>query len=348
MVSPKEVDQQAVRQVHDMEVVTLPAVGLQRGGRMDFMASLARATLRAHRCFRRHRPDAVLSMGGFAGAGPVLAARTLRLPVYLHESNAVPGRANRWLARFAREVFVGFPSAASRFRRGAAAVGTPVRPQFTRAESTGCRRLLGLNPDRPVVLVAGGSQGAFGINDLVTRALPGAKALIPQWQWLHLTGPHDEARVRQAYTEAGVDAQVHAFFDRMEVALGAASAMISRAGGSSLAEIAAMRTPALLIPFPHATDQHQFHNAAAFEATGAAVLTEQSDLKPESLLAAMCPLVEDPATRLRLQTALAAWHHPEAASVISRKMLGLRPRQWEPSAVVGEGDTVHRCAFVVT
>ncbi len=325
MISPKQVDQHAVREVRDAEIVTLPAVGLQKGHRLRFFAELARSFTRSRACFRGRRPDAVLSMGGFTGAGPVLAARSLRIPIYLHESNAVPGRANRRLARFAREVFVGFPGAAGCFRRGATCVGTPVRPQFTRAEEAGCRRLLGLDPARPAVLVAGGSQGAFGINDLVTRSLPGVKSLLPQWQWLHLTGAHDEDRVRKAYHDAGMEARVHGFFDQMEVALGAASAVVSRAGASSLAEIAAMRVPAFLVPFPHATDNHQWHNAAAFEATGAAVIGEQSSLKPESLLAALCPLVEDMTLRVRIQTALAGWHHPEAASVISRRILGMEP-----------------------
>jgi len=325
MVSPKQVDQHAVRQVCDMEVLTLPTVGWQRGRRIQFLMSLLRSTSQARSLFRQRRPDAVLSMGGFTGAGPVLAARSLRIPVFLHESNAVPGRANRRLARFAREVFVGFPGAMSRIRARATCVGTPVRPQFTRAEESGCRRLLGLDPARPVVLVAGGSQGAVGINDLVTRSLPGVKSLLPRWQWLHLTGTQDQDRVRQAYVEAGIEAQVHGFLKQMEVALGAASVVVSRAGASSLAEIAAMRTPAFLVPFPHATDNHQFHNAAAFEATGAAVMGEQSSLKPESLLAALCPLVDDLAARARMQNALAQWHHPEAGSVISRRILGLRP-----------------------
>lgn len=325
MISPKQVDQHAVRQAGGMEVVTLPTVGWQRGRRLRFAMTLLRSAAQTRARFRRERPDAVLSMGGFTGAGPVLAARSLGIPVYLHESNAVPGRANRRLARFAREVFVGFPGAAGGFRRGATCVGTPVRPQFTRAEAAGCRRLLGLDPARPVVVVAGGSQGASGINDLVIRTLPGVKSLLPQWQWVHLSGVPDEGAVRQAYHDAGIVARVHGFFEQMEVALGAASAVVSRAGASSLAEIAAMRTPAFLVPYPHATDNHQFHNAAAFEATGAAVIGEQSRLKPESLLAALCPMVDDLAARARMQNALAGWHHPEAASVMSRKILGLRP-----------------------
>jgi UDP-N-acetylglucosamine--N-acetylmuramyl-(pentapeptide) pyrophosphoryl-undecaprenol N-acetylglucosamine transferase len=348
MVSPKDVDQRALQQAADLEVVTLPSVGLQRGQRLRFMASAARTAAHVARRFRRQRPQAVLSMGGFTGVGPVLAARALRIPVYLHESNAVPGRANLRLSRFAREVFVGFPGTEKRFGRRTVCVGTPVRPQFAPAEAGGCRRLLGLDPARPLVLVAGGSQGASGVNDLVMRALPGVRSLMPQWQWLHLSGPHDEVRVRQAYQSAGVEAQVHGFFDRMELALGAASAAISRAGASSLAELSAMRVPAILIPFPHATDNHQFHNAAAFEATGAAMLCEQADLKPESLLAALCPLVEDAGTRQRMQAALAAWHRSDAAAVMSFRILGLQTKLLPKPQPCPEADAPHGRACVVT
>jgi UDP-N-acetylglucosamine--N-acetylmuramyl-(pentapeptide) pyrophosphoryl-undecaprenol N-acetylglucosamine transferase len=109
----------------------------------------------------------------------------------------------------------------------------------------------------------------------------------------------------------------------MEVALGAASAAITRAGASSLAELAAMRVPAVLIPYPHAAENHQFYNACAFESTGAAVLMEQESLEPEHLLAALRPMVEDPEVRSRMQSALEPWHRPEAAERIARMLLGL-------------------------
>ncbi|MCU0787140.1 MAG: UDP-N-acetylglucosamine--N-acetylmuramyl-(pentapeptide) pyrophosphoryl-undecaprenol N-acetylglucosamine transferase [Verrucomicrobia bacterium] len=322
MISPKEVDQRAVQGVRGIEIFTLPAVALQSGSRLSFFSSVARSARVCLREFRRCPPAAVLAMGGFTGAGPVIAARVLGLPVYLHESNTVPGRANRLLARFATTVFTGFPAAGARFRRGALHAGTPVRSQFSPAEEGGCRRLLGLDPDRPVVLIAGGSQGASGINDIMLRALPGARSLLPRWQWLHLTGAADEARVRAAYAAEGIPAQVHGFWDRMEIALGAASAAVMRSGASSMAELAAMRVPSVLIPYPHAADNHQFHNACAFESTGAAVLIEQRDLQPEHLLAALRPMVEDALVRQRMQSALGSWHRPDAARMISSHLLG--------------------------
>lgn len=322
MISPKEVDQRAVQHMRDLEIETLPAVALQNGSRLSFFSAVAASARLCLKAFRTRRPSAVLAMGGFTSAGPVIAARMLGIPVFLHESNAVPGRANRLLARFATQVFVGFPSCAQKIRGGATVTGTPVRPQFGRAEAPGCRRRLGLNPDRPVVLVTGGSQGAQGINDAVLRTLPGAHSLLPHWQWLHLTGPADEKRVRAAFAAEGVDVVVMGFCDCMEMALGAASAAVMRSGASSMAELAAVRVPSVLIPYPSAADNHQFENACAYESTGAAVLMEQNDLKPEHLLAALRPMVEDPSVRERMQKALALWHCPDAAQRIAASVLG--------------------------
>jgi len=322
MVSPKDVDQRAVQGARNVDISTLPAVAFQSGSRLSFFGHLMRSCRLCLAEFGRRPPTAVLAMGGFTSAGPVLAARVRHIPVFLHESNTVPGRANRLLSRFATKVFTGFSSAESKFPRSATHVGTPVRPQFSPSEEPGCRRLLGLDPDRPVVLIAGGSQGARGINDIILRALPGARSMLPHWQWLHLTGPGDEARVRAAYSAEGADAIVHGFWDRMEVALGAASAAVMRSGASSMAELAGMRVPSVLIPYPHAADNHQFHNACAFESTGAAVLIEQGDLQPEHLLAALRPMVEDLSVRERMRKALGEWHRPEAARIISAQVLG--------------------------
>jgi UDP-N-acetylglucosamine--N-acetylmuramyl-(pentapeptide) pyrophosphoryl-undecaprenol N-acetylglucosamine transferase len=339
MISPKEVDQRAVQNAHNVDITTLPAVALQSGSRLSFFSNVARSARMCLRQFRKRRPAAVLAMGGFTSAGPIIAARVLQIPAYLHESNTVPGRANRLLSKFADDVFLGFPSAQARFRGRRQVVGTPVRPQFCAAEPEGCRCLLGLDPARPVVLVVGGSQGARGINEIVLRAMPGGRSMLPAWQWLHLSGSVEVEKVRAAYAAAGVDAVVHGFWDRMELALGAASAAVTRAGASSMAELAAMRVPSVLIPFPSAANNHQFHNACAFESTGAAVLIEQQDLKPENLLAALRPMVEDNEVRRRMQTALRGWHQPDAALRIANHLLGGNSLASVPQAG-GTADTV--------
>ena len=129
----------------------------------------------------------------------------------------------------------------------------------------------------------GGSQGASGINEMILSALPPLGNGRRDWQWLHLTGPGDVQKVEQAYAARGFKAVVKPFLAEMDMALGAATVAVSRAGASSLAEIAAMRLPSLLVPFPAAADNHQFYNARAFEATGAARLLEQKNATPEKV-----------------------------------------------------------------
>ncbi len=322
LISPKDVDQQAVRGATGVQVATLPAVGLSRGGAVAFARGFARSYFAARKLFRSEPPEAVLAMGGFTSAPPVLAGRAFGARTFLHESNTIPGRANRWLSWVVQQAFVGFPEAAARLRtRQTKATGTPVRPQFQTGDVAAKREALGLDPSKPVLLVTGGSQGASGLNDLVIQTLPILAVLAPGLQLFHLTGPNDVEKVEQACAAHKIKAVVKPFFGEMHLALGAASAAISRAGASSLAELAAMRLPAVLVPFPAATDNHQYFNALAFEKSGAARLIEQKSARPELLAPMIVELVERPAVRSQMQEALAQWHAPRAAEQIAESIL---------------------------
>jgi len=322
LISPKDVDQQAVKNVRDMKIVTLPAVGLQGRNYFAFARGFYRSYRTAKKIFNTDPPHAVLAMGGFTSAPPVLAGRSLGAKTFLHESNTIPGKANRWLSRFIDVAFIGFAQTAARLSaRKTVVTGTPVRPQFRQRDTAECRTALGLEPNRPVVLVMGGSQGANGINEMVLSALPLLAIRAHHWQWLHLTGANHAEKVTDAYAAAGVKAVVHTFLSEMELALGAASASVSRAGASSLAEIAAMNLPSLLVPYPFAADDHQMHNARAFVDSGAALLLEQKDATPEKVCEALVKLVEDTAARQAMQIALAKWHEPKAAEKIADTIL---------------------------
>ena len=324
LISPKEVDQEAVRGISGMEIVTLPAVGLKRGSEIAFVRGFIRSYRTAAKLFKSRPPQAVLAMGGFTSAPPILAAKRAGARTFLHESNTIPGRANRWLSRVVHCAFVGFPAAAGRLRnRNVTITGTPVRPCFQVREAAGCRVELGLDPARPVLLVMGGSQGASGINELLLQSLPLLASRARDLQWLHLTGTGDMDKVRKAYAASKLRAVVHPFFAEMDLALGAATAAVCRAGASSLAELAAMRVPAVLVPYPAATDNHQFHNARAFEATGAARLLEQKSATPETLVQLLLELIEKPSVHEKMRSALAQWHAPHAAEQIAEAMLAL-------------------------
>jgi UDP-N-acetylglucosamine--N-acetylmuramyl-(pentapeptide) pyrophosphoryl-undecaprenol N-acetylglucosamine transferase len=321
LISPKELDQQAVKNLAGIEVFTLPAVGLQNGNYFSFLKSFCKSFRAARKIFAQKKPVTVLAMGGFTSAPPVLAARKFGAKTFLHESNTVPGKSNRFLARFVDEAFIGFPEAEKKLRAKKISVtGTPVRPQFsnTAIRNPQSAITLGLDPNQPIILVVGGSQGARGLNDLILSALP----LLEQknWQWLHLAGAADFEKVKNFYAAQNFKAVVKPFFAEMDLALGAATACVSRAGASSLAEIAAMRLPSMLVPLPTAADNHQFFNAAAFEKNGAAKTLGQIS-SPEKVAAVLTDLVENENTRAKIQSALALWHSPDAAKKIAEQIL---------------------------
>jgi len=320
MISPKEVDQQAVQSARDLEIITLPAVALQNGNYVAFARSFAQSWRAARQVFKAHPPAAVLAMGGFTSVPPVLAAKKFGAKTFLHESNTIPGRANRVLARWVDSAFVGFPQAASRLKNPHPVVsGTPVRVEFQPRDPALCRVRLGLDPHRPTILVMGGSQGATGINRMILSLLP----LLGQrnWQWLHLTGTADFASVQAAYDQRGLTAVVKPFMTEMEFALGAATAAVSRSGASSLAEMAAMRLPTLLVPYPTAADNHQLANALAFVCSGAAQMLEQKNATPDKCLAMLSDLVENEQTRGGLRAGLVQWHAPRAAEQMAESIL---------------------------
>lgn len=322
LISPKQVDQQAVAPAPGLAVATLPAVGLTRGNVLRFAIGFARSFREARSLFRAQAPGAVLAMGGFTSAPPVLAGKARGAATFLHDSNSVPGRANRWLARVVDQAYVGFPQAAARLHsRDVVPTGTPVRPELLQVDRAAARRALGLDPNRPVLLVTGGSQGATAVNRLMAEAAPRIAEQLPELQFVHLTGSHDEAGVRAAYARHHLAACVRAFLPEMAQALAAATVAVSRAGGSSLAELAAVRLPALLIPFPAAADDHQLYNAKAFADTGAALMRTQTELTVSNVTVELLHLLRDESRRAAMQQALQRWESPRAAAAIADRIL---------------------------
>ena len=322
LISPKDVDQQAVRSAVGMEVTTLPAVAMTRGHLVEFLRGFWHSYRASEKRFQAQPPQAVLAMGGFTSAPPVLAGKRHRAATFVHEANTIPGRANRWLAPWVDQAFVGFPETSLRLRNASVTVtGTPVRPQFQAMDPGSCRLALGLDPKRATVLVMGGSQGATGINNLMIRALPILAALAPALQFVHLTGPTDGERVRAAYAAHDRKAMVRPFLTEMEYALGAACLAVSRAGASSLAEFAAMQLPAVLIPYPTAANNHQFHNAQALVRTGAARMLDQKRATPQGLAALILGLVHNEEAATEVRRGLRQWQTPYAAKLIAEHIV---------------------------
>lgn len=335
LVSQKEVDRRALAGLGWPHAsASLPAVGLSGFNYPRFAWGLLRAGLAARRLFRAARPDVVLAMGGFTSAPAALAGRWLGAAALLHESNVIPGRANRWLAPWVDEVMVGFSEAGTKLRnRSVSATGTPVRPAIGVPKPDEARRRLGLEPDRPVLLVMGGSQGASALNRLAPGIFRAARELDPSLQFAHLCGRRDESTARSAAAGLGAPCRVEPFTDSIEDWLAAASVAVSRAGASSLAEFAAARLPSILIPYPAAADNHQWHNARVFATANAAELCAEANATAPDLARRVVHILQSPARRERMTLALAELHTPGAADAIADRTMagGLRRRKTPPS-----------------
>ena len=256
--------------------------GLRGKGALALLAApvrLVRATLESLSVMRRHRPAAVLGMGGFVSGPGGLAAWLTRRPLVIHEQNAVSGFTNRLLARLARVVLQAFPGSFSS-RIHAETVGNPVRREITELARPSSRFASRSGPLR--LLVLGGSQGALALN----RIVPAALARIPEAERpivRHQAGPRTLEVARESYREAGVAVELAAFIEDMAEAYGWADLVVCRAGALTVAELAAAGVGAILVPFPAAVDDHQTANAAPLVRAGAAELLQERDLTDRSL-----------------------------------------------------------------
>ena len=286
LTSEKAIDRVATEGRHEFRIERLPATGMPRLFSPRMIVFVVRLVVALWACvalYRRFRPDAVLAMGGFTSTAPIIAAWICGIPAVVHESNVMPGKANRLNARFCQRVLVGFNEAKVRFGGSVEhlveVVGTPVRKTLAGAmnRARACE-LFGFDPEKPVVLVMGGSQGAQGLNRAVAAALPRIAHGDLRVQFLHLSGPDDEVLLRSLYATESIVAKVQPFCREMEAAYGSCDVVVMRSGAASLTEVAWLGLPSILIPLPTAADDHQTLNAKVFERSGAAVLLKQEEL----------------------------------------------------------------------
>ena len=268
------------------------------------------------------RPSLVIGVGGYS-SGPVVLVAALRgVPAMLLEQNAVPGLTNRWLSRVVQAAAVTFDSTQAYFGSKAFVSGNPVRPEFFAAAPQQESAIDGQSSVTRV-LVFGGSQGAHAINLAMVEAAPQLAAGRPPLHVTHQTGERDVEMVRTAYRQAGVQAVVEPFLYDMGRRLAAADLIVCRAGATTLAEIAAAGKPAILIPLPTATDDHQRMNAAAVADAGAAEMVPQRDVTGEVLAGRLLALAGDSARRQRMSAAARSLARPDAARVIVDRALEL-------------------------
>lgn len=269
-------------------------------------------------------PDAVISMGGYGSVPAVLAATFYRIPILLHEMNAMPGLANRRLLPRATAISLGLPAAKEHLGKQAykaLVTGNPVRADLHRLDKKEAKAKFGIPDNEHVLLVTGGSQGAKQLNEMVLQILP---TLVLDVTIIHITGNDHFAAVSAVASELLAQSsrkQAYLPFaylaDTMTHALVAADSMVTRAGAATLAEIASLRTPALLIPLPSAAQDHQRANAQAFEAVGGALVLDPVNLTRNLFGNNVRRLTGDAEVRAQLTANLALLDHPDAASKIA-------------------------------
>ena len=298
IVSEKEIDAIATQGRGEFRVERVPGVGLQGKSPvalLQFALKFRAGLKQCHALFAGFAPSAVLGMGGFTSLAPILAGRKRKVPTFVHESNAIPGKANKLNARFCTAALLGFGECARFFPKSKCIVtGTPIRKTLVqRVARVQALAAFGLGTDRRTLLVMGGSQGAHGLNVALANALPALRD--KPVQVIHLTGKSDEQMLRDAYAGAGIPAFVAAFWHRMEEAYSAADFSIARSGAASLTELSHFALPAILIPYPHAAEDHQTVNARIFERAGAGVLLPERETTGDALAKKIGWLLDDSA-----------------------------------------------------
>ncbi|HOO16771.1 MAG: UDP-N-acetylglucosamine--N-acetylmuramyl-(pentapeptide) pyrophosphoryl-undecaprenol N-acetylglucosamine transferase [Phycisphaerae bacterium] len=304
-----------------------------------FLSAWFKNVAAASAWLKDHQPRAVLGLGGYAAGPPVAAARRLGIRTAILNPDAIPGRANRFLASRVDLAVLQW-DVTRRYlskRTHCHVLGCPIRAEFARPIDAGdARRSLGLDPNRPLLLVTGASQGARSVNQTVCRVWPEFQAKHPDWQLLHLTGAADEAETRRAYgptllngtgtSEARGSVRVVAFMHEMWLALAAADLVVSRAGASTLAEITALGKPAILLPYPYHKDRHQHANAKVLVDAGAAVLIDDqktAEANHRPLADALERLADGP-TRQQMAQAARTLGRPAAARDVAAWLAGRR------------------------
>ncbi|WP_424216514.1 UDP-N-acetylglucosamine--N-acetylmuramyl-(pentapeptide) pyrophosphoryl-undecaprenol N-acetylglucosamine transferase (plasmid) [Streptomyces sp. BI20] len=324
--------------LHTVDMIPFdPALGARR---WLLPADLLRAGRQAREVLRDRRADVVVGMGGYPSAPAVLGARMAGLPALIHESNAVPGRANRFAARLTPHIAVAFDHSRAHLAGGAGAVttGMPISAalaglaELPAGERTRlrdeARAALGVAPGRRLIVFNGGSLGAV-------RLTEAAAELACRWQDredVHLlvktgvSGSGDALAHLTSTCGGRRVARVVPYLDRMDLVYAAADLVVCRAGSATIAELAATGVPAVLVPYPHAPGDHQTHNARVLSDAGAGLLLPDADTTGERLAALLEPLLADPYRLAAMAGAAAPGPHARAADLLADRVLSLAGR----------------------
>ncbi|MDZ4289908.1 MAG: undecaprenyldiphospho-muramoylpentapeptide beta-N-acetylglucosaminyltransferase [Prosthecobacter sp.] len=307
LISEKKIDDIAASGHKELRFEKLPFLAMPKpwSPKMPgFLLGLWKGAKACRRIIRDHEVKVVLGMGGFTSFAPLYAGKKENCLTLIHESNAIPGKANRLNARFANIVLCGLEACKPHFVKhpDVRAVGTPVRSTMRNAAQEDPHAFFKLDKDKKTLLIMGGSQGARGVNRVVGSALEQFERM--GIQVLHIAGPTDYEEVRDVYAKHPLLPQhVAAFCHRMDMAYRIADLAIARSGASSMSELAYFGVPSLLIPYPFAAEDHQTKNAQIFDQAGASKLLQEKDLNADILADTVRQILTDPHVSDRMKKA---------------------------------------------
>ncbi|MFI5772943.1 UDP-N-acetylglucosamine--N-acetylmuramyl-(pentapeptide) pyrophosphoryl-undecaprenol N-acetylglucosamine transferase [Streptomyces sp. NPDC051658] len=318
--------------LHTVDMIPFdPALGAKR---FLLPAALLRSGAQCRSILRTQRAQVVVGMGGYPSAPAVLGARMAGLPSVIHESNAVPGRANQFAARLTEHLTVAFDGSRPHLAGGerARTVGMPIAASLAALDRPAlrdeARDAFGIPAGARVVLFNGGSLGAARL----TAAAVGLAARWRDRRDVHLlikTGPAALAETRQRLADAGAGpvAQAVRYLDRMDLAYAVADLVVCRAGSATIAELATTGVPAVLVPYPHAPGDHQTHNARVLSEVGAAYLVPDAETTADRLAAVVEPLLTDPGRLAAMSRAADPGNHARAADLLAATVIRLATAQ---------------------
>lgn len=287
LISEKKIDSIAASGHKDLRFEKMPFLAMPKPWSpkmVGFLSGLWKGMKQCRKIIQNHQISVVIGMGGFTSFAPLYAGRKEKCRTLIHESNAIPGKANRLNARYADTVLCGLDACKAHFPKhgDVRVVGTPIRSSMRQNSKEAAHAFFKLDPKKKTLLIMGGSQGARGVNRVVGMALEQFEKM--GIQVLHIAGPTDYEEVRDVYAKHPLLPQhVAAFCHRMDLAYRAADLAIARSGASSMSELAYFGVPSLLVPYPFAAEDHQTRNAEIFDKAGASKMLIEKDLNADTL-----------------------------------------------------------------
>lgn len=328
-VGPKDEYSQILLSQEDLKIKTIVSGKVRRyfslQNFIDILFKIPFGIIQSFFLLLTLRPDLVFSKGGSGSISVTISARLLKIPVFLHESDTVPGLSNQKTAKWAKKIFTSFPKTEYFDPEKVTVTGNPIRKELLDGDKQTAAEIFNLTLSKPIFLIMGGSQGAETINDFVLLVL---NNLLKDYEIIHITGPEnikEEAAEAQVIEDQTLERYYHPFGfldeQKLKHAYKAADFIISRSGSGSIFEIAAVGKPSILIPLPSAAGDHQSKNAYIYSETGAAMVIEQENLTPNFFLENIQLLFLHPEKLQQMSESALAFAKPLAARAIAREIL---------------------------